>query len=89
MIEAMACGTLVIAFNHRAVPEVVDHGVTGFVVSSEKEAVAAVHRLERLSRPAIRRQFERRFTARRMANDYVALYRWLATTARPRLRVVS
>ena len=89
MIEAMACGTPVIAFNHGSVPEIVDHGVTGLVVSNEDEAVAAVAQLDRLSRPAIRRQFERRFTARRMANDYLALYRQLATTARPRLRVVS
>jgi glycosyltransferase involved in cell wall biosynthesis len=89
MIEAMACGTPVIAFAHGSVPEIVDHGMTGFVVSNEAEAADAVHQLHRLSRPAIRRQFERRFTARRMANDYVALYRQLATTARPRLRVVS
>ena len=89
MIEAMACGTPVIAFNHGSVPEIVDHGVTGYVVGNEDEAVAAVTQLDRLSRPAIRRQFERRFTARRMADDYLALYRQLATTARPRLRVVS
>lgn len=89
MIEAMACGTPVIAFNHGSVHEIVDHGMTGFVVSNEEEAAAAVHRLERLSRPEIRRQFERRFTARRMANDYIALYRRLAATVRPRLRVVS
>jgi glycosyltransferase involved in cell wall biosynthesis len=89
MIEAMACGTPVIAFNCGSVPEIVDHGVTGFVVGSEDAAVAAIPRLERLSRAAIRTRFERRFSARRMAGDYLALYRQLAVSARPRLRVVS
>jgi glycosyltransferase involved in cell wall biosynthesis len=89
MIESMACGTPVIAFNHGSVPEIVDHGITGFVVDSEEEAVRAVMRLDRLSRDSIRAQFERRFTSHRMANDYLALYRQLATQARPRLRVVS
>jgi len=89
MIEAMACGTPVIAFNHGSVPEIVDHGMTGFVVDSEDAAVAAIRRLGRLSRPAIRGRFERRFSARRMAGDYLALYRQLARSSRPRLRVVS
>jgi len=89
MIEAMACGTPVIAFNCGSVPEIVDDGVTGFVVDSEDAAVAAIRRLPRLSRPEIRARFERRFSARRMASDYLALYRQLATAARPRLRVVS
>ncbi len=89
MIEAMACGTPVIAFNCGSVPEVVDHGMTGFVVDSEDAAVAAIPRLARLSRQAIRGRFERRFSARRMAGDYLSLYRQLAATARPRLRVVS
>ena len=80
MIEAMACGTPVIAFNRGSVPEIVDHGMTGFVVDSEDAAVAAIPRLQRLSRPAIRGRFERRFSARRMADDYLALYRQLATT---------
>ena len=77
MIEAMACGCPVIAYNRGAAPEVVDDGVTGFVVADETEALAAVGQIGRLSRPAIRRQFERRFTARRMAEDYLALYREL------------
>jgi glycosyltransferase involved in cell wall biosynthesis len=89
MIEAMACGTPVIAFNCGSVPEIVDHGMTGFVVNSEDEAVAAIPCLQRLSRAAIRGRFERRFSARRMAGDYLALYRQLATHIRPRLRVVS
>jgi glycosyltransferase involved in cell wall biosynthesis len=89
MIEAMACGTPVIAFDCGSVPEIVDHGLTGFIVDSEDAAVAVIPRLERLSRHAIRQQFERRFTAQRMAGDYLDLYRQLATHARPRLRVVS
>jgi glycosyltransferase involved in cell wall biosynthesis len=77
LIEAMACGTPVIAFNRGAVPEIVEDGVTGFVVEDEKEAVVATHRLSRLSRGAIRRRFEERFTARRMAREYLVVYRSL------------
>jgi glycosyltransferase involved in cell wall biosynthesis len=74
MIEAMACGTPVIAFPHGSVPEVVDDGVTGFIVDSESDAIRAVERLGELDRRRVRAQFEKRFTARRMAQDYVALY---------------
>ena len=77
MIEAMACGTPVIAWNRGSVPEIVEHGVTGFIVETEAEAVAAVARVGTLDRAAIRAQFEARFTAARMAKDYVALYRRL------------
>jgi glycosyltransferase involved in cell wall biosynthesis len=77
LIEAMACGTPVIAFNRGAVPEIVEHGVTGFVVEDENEAVVVSHRLPRLSRGAIRRRFEERFTAKRMAREYVVVYRSL------------
>jgi glycosyltransferase involved in cell wall biosynthesis len=75
LIEAMACGTPVIAFHSGSVPEIVEDGVTGFVVKDEKEAVAAAHRLSRLSRGSIRRRFEERFTARRMALEYLDVYR--------------
>jgi glycosyltransferase involved in cell wall biosynthesis len=78
MIEAMACGTPVIAFRRGAVPEVLEHGLTGFIVDSVEEAVAAVGWLGQLDRHAIRRRFEQRFTAERMARDYVALYQQLA-----------
>jgi len=88
MIEAMACGTPVIAFNRGSVPEIVEHGVTGLIVESEAEAVEATSRVQRLSRASVRRSFERRFTAQRMAEDYLALYRRLAARARPTLRVV-
>ena len=88
MIEAMACGTPVIAFNRGSVPEIIEHGVTGFIVEDEAQAVAAVGKLGRLSRSLIRHRFERRFTARRMAEDYLSLYHRLAVKARPSLRVV-
>jgi glycosyltransferase involved in cell wall biosynthesis len=77
MIEAMACGTPVIAWDCGSVREVVEHGVTGFVVCSEEEAAAAVARLHELDRAAIRRVFERRFSATAMAERYLALYRRL------------
>lgn len=89
MIEAIACGTPVVAFNRGSVPEVVEHGKTGFVVEDETSAVAAVDRLETLDRAAIRRAFEARFTARRMALDYLETYRELANIVTPRIKLVS
>lgn len=89
MIEAMACGTPVIAYNRGSVPEIVDDGLTGFVVEDEISAVAAVDRLADLDRGQIRKVFERRFTARRMALDYLAAYRGLMEEAEPRVRLVS
>ena len=74
MIEAMACGTPVVAMKNGSVPEVVDEGVTGFIVGSEVEAASAARRLHLLDRSQIRQVFEERFTARRMAEDYVSLY---------------
>jgi hypothetical protein len=85
MIEAMACGTPVIAFQAGSVPEVIDEGVTGFVVEAEEQAIHAIQRLDELSRYEVRAQFERRFTAERMAQDYVAHYGALID-ARPRHR---
>jgi glycosyltransferase involved in cell wall biosynthesis len=73
-IEAMANGTPVIACRRGAAPEVVDHGVTGFVVDGVDQAVAAIARSIALDRRAIRRRFEQRFTVERMARNYVALY---------------
>jgi glycosyltransferase involved in cell wall biosynthesis len=89
MIEAMACGTPVIAYNRGSVPEIIDDGLTGFIVEDEISAVSAVDRLSRLDRGAIRRQFETRFTARRMALDYLAAYRGLMEKAEPKIRLVS
>jgi glycosyltransferase involved in cell wall biosynthesis len=89
MIEAMACGTPVIAFNRGSVPEIVDDGVTGFVVEDVNGAVGAVDRLGHLSRKRIRNRFEERFTARRMAQDYLAVYRSLSNAVSPHLRLVA
>jgi glycosyltransferase involved in cell wall biosynthesis len=78
MIEAMACGVPVIACRRGSVPEVIEDGLTGFLVDNIEEAVRAVDRLPQLSRAAIRARFMNRFTARRMAEDYSALYERLA-----------
>ncbi|HEU4321580.1 MAG TPA: glycosyltransferase family 4 protein [Roseiflexaceae bacterium] len=75
MIEALACGTPVIAFPHGSVPEVISDGENGFVVRSVAEAVAAVHRLPELSRRRCRETFEARFTVSRMVDGYEAIYR--------------
>src|SRR5258705_1231845 len=89
MIEAMACGTPVIAYNRGSVAEIIDDGLTGFVVEDEISAVAAIDRLAALSRQAILKHFESRFTARRMALDYLAAYRSLTEAAEPRIKLVS
>lgn len=90
MIESMACGTPVIAFNRGSVPEVVEHGVTGFICEDVDSAVAALSRVEALSREQIRARFEQRFTARIMAQHYVDVYASLARGARqPMLRKVA
>ena len=74
MIEAMACGTPVIAWNHGSVPEVVDDGITGFIVASVDEAVKNIERARHLPRAKIRAVFEERFSATTMAQNYVRLY---------------
>jgi glycosyltransferase involved in cell wall biosynthesis len=89
MIEAMACGTPVIAYNRGSVAEIIEEGLTGFIVEDEISAVSAVGRLPQLNRDAIRKQFETRFTARRMALDYLAAYRSLMEAAEPRIKLVS
>jgi glycosyltransferase involved in cell wall biosynthesis len=80
MIEAMACGTPVIAWRCGSVPEIIDDDVTGFVVASEDEAVTAVSRTGTLDRATIRRVFERRFASTVMADNYLGVYRRLAET---------
>ncbi|MDE2517465.1 MAG: glycosyltransferase family 4 protein [Rhodospirillales bacterium] len=90
MIESMACGTPVIAYNHGSVPEVMTDGVTGFIVDTEDQAVAALAKIDQIDRTALRAHFERRFSARRMAEDYVTLYRDLIAGAnRSHLRAVG
>jgi glycosyltransferase involved in cell wall biosynthesis len=74
MIEAMACGTPVVAFRRGSVPEVIDEGRSGFIVSSVDEAVAAIKKGRLVSRMSCRESFERRFTACRMARDYLKNY---------------
>jgi hypothetical protein len=77
MIEAMACGTPVLAFRHGSVSEIVDQDVTGAIVDTVDEAVRMLPRVIALDRHAVRRRFEQRFSSARMATDYVALYRSL------------
>ena len=83
MIEAMACGTPVIAFRCGSVPEVIDHGQTGFVVDSVDQAVSAIASLPAIDRAGVRRVFEQRFTAERMACDYLEIYRRLSRSPQP------
>lgn len=88
MIEAMACGVPVIAFNRGSVPEIIDDGRTGFIVDDEIGAIAAVSRLRDLSRKSVRAGFIARFSARRMAEDYLEIYRNLVAAQHRARRVV-
>jgi glycosyltransferase involved in cell wall biosynthesis len=81
MIEAMACGTPVIAWDEGSVPEIVDDGVTGFIVRSIDEAVAAVRRVDTLDRAVVRATFERRFSALAMSKNYLRLYAEVSRSA--------
>lgn len=82
MIEAMACGTPVIAFNNGSVPEVLEDGVTGFIVENEAQAIAAIGKVHTLDRDRIRAEFDKRFTAHHMAQNYLKLYSHLAKSQR-------
>ena len=82
MIEAMACGTPVLAFRCGSVPEVVEDGVTGMIVDTMEEAIAALPHVLALDRRKVRRRFEERFSAARMARDYVSVYRSLLKPAK-------
>jgi glycosyltransferase involved in cell wall biosynthesis len=77
MIEAMACGTPVIAYSAGSVPEVVEEGVTGFIVPNADAAVKVIHKIESFDRAACRRRFEERFTASLMSSQYLRLYETL------------
>jgi glycosyltransferase involved in cell wall biosynthesis len=82
MIEALACGTPVVAWRRGSVPEVIEHGVTGYVVENIQEGVRAVNEIDRLSRAACRESFERRFDARRMETEYLDVYRRVIVSRR-------
>lgn len=88
MIESMACGTPVIAYRNGSVPEVMHDGVTGLIVDNQDEAVAAVEKVGGLHRAACRRVFEQRYSATRMARDYVSAYEQLIYNYN-RLRLVG
>jgi glycosyltransferase involved in cell wall biosynthesis len=86
MIEAMACGTPVLAFRCGSTPEIIEDGVTGKVVGSEEEAIGALPAILAYDRRAVRQRFEDRFTSARMAKDYVSTYRRLLKTGTSRAR---
>ena len=83
MIEAMACGTPVLAFRCGSVPEIIDAGVTGHIVDTEEEAIRMLPKVLALDRCAVHRRFEERFTAARMAKGYVQIYRSLLKRRSP------
>jgi glycosyltransferase involved in cell wall biosynthesis len=86
LIESMACGTPVIAFRDGSVPEIIDHGTTGFIVENIDEALAALDKVPHFDRERCRRVFEQRFSAQRMAQDYLKIYeRLVGTQAETRL----
>ena len=84
MIEAMACGTPVLAFRCGSVPEIIEDGITGAIVETMEEAIAALPHVMALDRKLIRQRFEQRFSATRMAKDYVDIYRSLLATSAER-----
>jgi glycosyltransferase involved in cell wall biosynthesis len=85
MIESMACGTPVIAYPRGSVPEIMQDGVTGFIVDDVASATAALAKIPYLDRSRVRMTFEQRFTATRMANDYLAIYERLIATRKPEI----
>src|SRR5262249_4932505 len=90
MIEAMACGTPVVALRSGSVPEVIDHGVSGYIVDGVAGAVEALAALPALDRALVRATFEARFTVEQMTQDYLAIYRALpgvGAEGAPRIRL--
>src|SRR5205814_8829014 len=75
LIEALAAGTPVVAFGHGSVPEIIDDGITVFVVADIDEAVAAIEPARQLDRARIRQQFEHRISGERMTQDYLTIYK--------------
>jgi len=89
MIEAMACGTPVITYERGSVPEVIEDGITGFITRDEADAVRAVRRLDEISRTGVRARFEQRFSARRMAENYLSVYEEMIERPRHQLRALA
>ncbi len=89
MIEAMACGTPVIAWNCGSVPEVIESGVNGYIVNSEAEAELAIRRIPELDRPAVRAAYERSYTSNRMAQAYIDVYSRLSYSYAPALNAAA
>jgi glycosyltransferase involved in cell wall biosynthesis len=89
MIEALACGTPVIAYGQGSVPEIIDDGVTGFVVENQEQAIAAAKDIARIDRRRCRQVFEQRFAARVMARQYLDVYRQLVNARVPNARVAA
>ena len=81
MIEAMACGTPVIAYPHGSVPEIIEEGRTGFLVNDVQAAVRAVEQVAKISREECRQRFEERFSATKMAKNYLTVYKNLTRFA--------
>jgi glycosyltransferase involved in cell wall biosynthesis len=89
MIEAMACGTPVVAFNNGSVPEVLENGLTGYIVRSEEEACDALRNIGNLDRDRIRAEFDSRFTAHHMAQNYLKLYARLIKASKKRPQLIT
>ena len=83
LIEALACGTPVLAYRGGSIPEIIEDGVTGFICDNLEEMAAAIDRLPLIKRQECRNSFAARFTVKRMVEDYLALYERMALAARP------
>ena len=81
LIESLACGTPVLAYRRGSIPELIDHGATGFISENLDEMVSQVEKLVTIDRRRCRQVFDERFTAQRMTNDYVKIYQQLITDA--------
>ena len=84
LIEAMACGTPVLAYRQGSIPEIIDHGVTGYICDNISEMAQAVSALSRIDRRRCREIFEKRFTVERMVRDYLAVYESMAAASHRR-----
>lgn len=87
LIEALACGTPVLAYRCGSIPEIIEDGVTGFICDNLEEMVSSIDRLPLIRRQRCRDSFTTRFTVERMVHDYLAVYQRMATTVRPRVHM--